>query len=300
MSILLLGANGQVGFELRSTLAPLGDVVALARPEIDFAAPESLRKVVRDYRPTAIVNAAAYTAVDKAETDVERATAVNAIAPGVLAAEAAAIGAILVHFSTDYVFDGSKASPYVETDATAPLSVYGRSKRDGELAIQQRCDKHLILRTSWVFGAHGQNFIKSILRLAKDRRNLRVVADQFGAPTSASLLAQVTSEILSEMQSQPAADPRWGLYHLAAGGEINWHGLACHVIARAQEMGYLLEASSDTIEPIATAEYPAPAKRPINSRLATARLRECFAVALPDWTAGVDAFLDQLIPEIRQ
>jgi dTDP-4-dehydrorhamnose reductase len=300
MSILLLGANGQVGFELRLTLAALGKVIALARPDIDFTTPESLRAVVRTYHPSAIVNAVAYTAVDKAETDVERATAVNSIAPGVLAAEAAAIGAVLVHYSTDYVFDGSKASPYVETDATAPLSVYGRSKRDGELAVQQHCEKHLILRTSWVFGAHGRNFNKTILRLAEDRRDLSVVADQFGAPTSAALLAQVTSELLSQMEVQSATDARWGLYHLVAGGETSWHGLACYVVARARAMGHSLKASSDTVRPIATADYPLPAKRPINSRLATTKLQECFTIALPDWTTGVDSFLDELLSETEQ
>ena len=300
MTILLLGANGQVGFELRSTLEALGEVVSLARPDIDFAVPESLRMLVRSYRPTVIVNAVAYTAVDQAEMDVERATAVNSIAPGELATEAAAIGAVLVHFSTDYVFDGSKASPYVETDETAPLSVYGRSKRDGELAVQQRCDRHLILRTSWVFGVHGQNFIKTILRLARDRSDLRVVADQFGAPTSAALLAQVTSKVLLQMRGQSATDPRWGLYHLVAGGETNWYGLACYVIARARAMGHPLQASPETVEPIKTVDFPRPARRPLNSRLATTKLQERFAITLPDWTTGVNAFLDQLIPEMER
>jgi dTDP-4-dehydrorhamnose reductase len=298
MTILLLGANGQVGHELRSALAVLGEVVALARPDVDFAVPESLRSVVRRHRPELIVNAAAYTAVDKAEADAGLAFAVNATAPGVLAEEAEALGAAVVHYSTDYVFDGSKTTPYVEADATAPLSIYGRSKRDGELAAQP-CRKHLIFRTSWVFGAHGHNFIKTMLRLAKERRNLRVVADQFGTPTSAALLAQVTAKVLAQIAEQPAEDPRWGLYHLVAGGETSWHGLACHAIARASAMGLPLQASPETIEPITTADFPTPARRPANSRLATSKLRGTFAVTLPDWQIGVNAVLDQIIPEMR-
>jgi dTDP-4-dehydrorhamnose reductase len=299
MTILLLGANGQVGHELRLTLAALGEVVALARPDIDFAIPESLRAIVRRHRPAMIVNAAAYTAVDKAEADAERAFAVNATAPGVLAEEAEALGAALVQYSTDYVFDGSKTAPYVETDVTAPLSIYGHSKRDGELAVRQ-CKKHLIFRTSWVFGAYGHNFIKTMLRLAIERRNLRVVADQFGAPTSAALLAKITAKVLAQIGRQPAADPRWGLYHLVAGGETNWHGLACYAIARASAMGLPLQASPETIEPITTAHYPTPARRPASSRLATTKLRGTFAVTLPDWQVGVNEVLDQLIPEMRQ
>jgi dTDP-4-dehydrorhamnose reductase len=297
MTILLLGASGQVGHELRSTLATLGEVVALAPPVIDFAVPESLRAVVRRHRPSLIVNAAAYTAVEKAEEDVERAVAVNATAPGIPAEEAAALGAALVHYSTDYVFDGSKTAPYVETDATAPLSIYGRSKRDGELAVWP-CQKRLIFRTSWVFGAHGNNFIKTVLRLAKQQAHLRVVADQFGAPTSAALLAEITTRVLAQMTGQPARDPRWGLYHLAAGGETSWYGLACHAIGRAGAMGLTLRASPETVDPVTTAEYPTLARRPANSRLATIKLRETFAVALPDWTVGVNAVLDQLVPEL--
>jgi len=299
MTILLFGKNGQVGHELLSTLAKLGEVVAPDRPAIDFAVPESLRAVVRRYHPSLIVNAAAYAAVDKAESDADRAFAVNATAPGVLAEEAEAIDAALVHYSTDYVFDGRKTAPYVETDVTAPLSVYGRSKRDGELAVRL-CKKHLIFRTSWVFGAHGHNFVKTMLRLAKERRNLRVVADQFGAPTSAALLAQLTAKVLSLMSGQSTADPRWGLYHLVAGGETSWHGLACDAIARASAMGLPLQASPETIESITSADYPTPARRPANSRLATTKLRGTFAVTLPDWTVGLNAVLDQLIPEMLQ
>jgi dTDP-4-dehydrorhamnose reductase len=299
MNILLLGANGQVGHELRSMLTILGEVVAPARPDVDFSDTESLRPVVRRYRPSVVVNAAAYTAVDKAEADAERAVAVNTTAPGVLAEEAEALGAVLVHYSTDYVFDGRKGEPYVETDETAPLSIYGRTKRDGERAVQS-CRKHLIFRTSWVVGAHGNNFVKTMLRLAKERRNLRVVSDQVGAPTSAALLADVTVKALTQLVGQPADDPRWGLYHLVAGGETSWHGLACHVISKAGAMGLPLQASAETVAPIATADYPTPAKRPAYSRLATSKLRNNFSVALPEWTVGVNAVINQLLPEMRQ
>ena len=297
--ILLLGANGQVGNELRHTLPALGSVVALDVPDIDFSRPESLRDVVRAHRPRIIVNAAAYTAVDKAESDSELAFTINAVAPGVLAEEAEALDACLVHYSTDYVFDGRKPSPYVETDATGPLSVYGRSKLEGERAVQA-CEKHLTLRTSWVIGAHGQNFIKTMLRLAGERDALRVVADQVGAPTSAALLADVTAKALSHMAERPANDSRWGLYHLTAAGETSWHGLARHVIARAGAMGLPLKTKPEAVLLITTAEYPTPATRPANSRLDTSKLRSAFAVTLPDWTVGVNAVLDRLIPEMRK
>lgn len=299
MTILLFGANGQVGYELRSTLEKLGEVVAPVRPEIDFSVPESLRAVVRRHHPSSIVNAAAYTAVDKAEADADCAFAVNATAPGVLAEEAEALGICLVHYSTDYVFDGSKPIPYVETDPTAPLSIYGRSKRDGELAVQS-CKKHLIFRTSWVFGAHGNNFIKTMLRLAKDRPNLRVVADQFGTPTSAALIAGITADAMRKMASQSASDLRWGLYHLVAGGEATWHGLARYAIGRASAMGLPLQATPSAIAPITTADFPTPATRPANSRLDTTKLQNAFSITPPAWQLGVDAVLDRIIPEMRQ
>ncbi|HEX3448147.1 MAG TPA: sugar nucleotide-binding protein, partial [Isosphaeraceae bacterium] len=188
--------------------------------------------------------------------------------------------------------------PYVETDATTPLSIYGRSKRDGEVAVRA-CKWHLIFRTSWVVGAHGHNFLRTILRLAKDRPNLRVVADQHGAPTSAALLAEVTARVLAQT-GQSTAEPRWGLYHLVAGGETSWHGVARHAIARANTMGLPLLASPETVEPITTADYPTPARRPANSRLSTAKLRETFALTLPDWSVGVNAVLDQIIPEMSK
>ena len=298
MAILLLGANGQVGHELRRTLLPLGTVTALDTPDIDFSKPESLRAVVRAVKPDIIVNAAAYTAVDKAESDSDTAFAVNAQAPRVLAQEAQTLGAVLVQYSTDYVFDGSGTAPRVESDATAPLSVYGTSKRDGETAVET-CARHLTFRTSWVVGVHGHNFIKTMLRLAADRDSLKVVADQFGAPTTAALLAEITAAILAQMKDASAGDPRWGLYHLVAAGETTWHGLAQHVIGRARDMGLALKATPQAVLPITTAEYPTPATRPANSRLDTSRLRSTFALTLPDWQAGVDAVLDRLVPELR-
>jgi dTDP-4-dehydrorhamnose reductase len=297
-SILLLGANGQVGYELKRTLETIGAVVALGLPEIDFSRPESLRAVLRRHRPRIVVNAAAYTAVDKAEGQSELAFAVNAAAPGILAEEAEALGACLVHYSTDYVFDGRKSTAYVETDAPGPLSVYGSSKLEGEHAVRV-CRKHLILRTSWVVGVHGHNFIKTILRRAADQNVLRIVADQFGAPTSAALLAEVTAQALSQMSQKPASDPRWGLYHAVAAGETSWHGLARHVIVRAGEMGLHLKVKPENIVPITTAEYPTPARRPSNSRLDTSKFRSAFAVTLPDWQVGVNHVLDQLIPQMR-
>jgi dTDP-4-dehydrorhamnose reductase len=299
MTILLFGANGQVGYELRPLLAKLGEVVAPVRPEIDFSVPGSLRAVVRRYQPSLIVNAAAYTAVDKAEANADRAFAVNATAPGVLAEEAEALGVYLVHYSTDYVFDGHKSSSYTETDATGPLSVYGRSKLAGEAAVQA-CKRHLTFRTSWVVCAHGQNFVKTTLRLAGERDALRIVSDQFGAPTSAALLANITVKVISQMVGQSADDMRWGLYHLVAAGETSWHGLAYHVISRARAMGLSLKTQPDSIAPIATVEYPTAAVRPANSRLATSKLRETFALTLPNWMLGVDAILDQLIPEMKR
>ncbi len=296
-AVLLLGASGQVGSELQRTLPALGTVVALDFPEVDFSRPESLRVLVRAHRPHIIVNAAAYTAVDKAESDSELVFAINAAAPRVLAEEAEVLDACLVHYSTDYVFDGRKPSPYIETDATGPLQVYGRSKLEGEQAVQV-CKRHLIFRTSWVIGVHGHNFVKTMLRLARERDALQVVADQFGAPTSAGLLANVTAEILSRMAAKPADDPRWSLYHLTAAGKTSWHGLARHAIARAGAAGLQLKTKSEAVTAISTAEYPTPAARPANSRLDTTKLRSAFALTLPDWTIGVNVVLDRLMPEM--
>ncbi len=297
LRILLLGANGQLGHELRRTLADLGQVIGLQRAGADFSAPQSLRAIVREHRPQIIVNAAAHTAVDRAEREPDLARTINSVAPGVLAEEAQALGACLVHYSTDYVFDGRKNTPYDESDVPNPLSVYGRSKLSGERAVAEACVRHLILRTSWVVGAHGANFLKTILRLAAERDSLRVVADQHGAPTAAALIADVTARALQTLVQASERDARWRLYHLAAGGETSWHGYARHVIGRARELGMALKAVPEAVIPISTAEYQTPARRPANSRLCTARLRAAFAVELPDWRQGVDQVLEQLRAE---
>lgn len=297
-TILLLGCNGQLGFESQRALPALGTLIARDFPSIDFLQPETLRALVREVRPDIIVNAAAYTAVDRAESEPEKARLINVVAPSVLAEAAAAQDAIFVHYSTDYVFDGGKSVPYVETDPTNPMSVYGMTKRDGEIAAA-RAPKHLLFRTSWVVGAHGANFIKTMLRLAGEREALRVVADQFGAPTSAKLLADTTAEILAKMVDSAATDPRWGLFHLVASGETNWNGLARRVIARATEKGLPLKAKPDAVAAIATSDYPTPAHRPMNSRLDTTKLRTAFGIALPDWTEGVDDVLDRIVKEMQ-
>lgn len=296
-SILLLGAGGQVGFELRRVLPPLGDVTALNRNEADFSRPETLRQVVRMHRPQIIVNAAAYTAVDKAESDAQAAFAVNADAPGILAEEAEALDAILVHYSTDYVFNGSGSAARAEADATGPLSVYGQSKLDGEKAVA-RARKHLVFRTSWVFGYHGHNFVKTMLRLAGERDSLRVVADQIGAPTSASFIAEATAAILSQVKDRPATDAAWGLYHLVAAGETSWNGFARHVIGKGLELGLPLKAGPEAVQPITSAEFPTPARRPANSRLDTRKLQSAFALTPPHWTRDVDLLLARLVPEM--
>jgi dTDP-4-dehydrorhamnose reductase len=292
--ILVLGAHGQVGHELPRALCGLGQVIALDRSGADLAVSESLRAVVRQRRPDVIVNAAAYTAVDRAESEWDLAHTVNAVAPGVLAQEAQAVGACLVHYSTDYVFDGRKETPYEESDLPNPLSAYGRSKLAGERAVAEACARHLILRTSWVVGSHGSNFLKTILRLAMEGDSLRVVADQRGAPTAATLIADVTARTLQALLGTPESDLRWGLYHVAAAGETSWHGYARYVIGRARELGMPLRASPDSVAAIMTADYPTPAKRPANSRLCTARLGRAFALQLPDWRHGVDHVLEQL------
>ena len=296
--LLLLGANGQLGHQLAVSLQQLGEVKALTRAEVDLANPVALREVLgriaKTFQPTVIVNAAAYTAVDKAQTETELAHAVNVASPAVLAELAHAWNATLVHYSTDYVFDGSGAKPWQENDPTHPLSVYGQSKRDGELAIAALCPKHLILRTSWVVGVHGGNFLKTMMRLAAERDTLRVVGDQMGAPTSTELLADVTVKMLQAMSHAADNDTRWGIYHVAAAGEVSWHGYAQHVIAGAFARGAVLKASPDQVHPIATTEYPLPAPRPMNSRLNTQKIQHTFGVTLPAWQQGVDAILDQL------
>jgi dTDP-4-dehydrorhamnose reductase len=285
MRILLTGCAGQLGRELKRSLACLGDVIACDRQEFDLADPDALRDAVREAAPTVIVNAAAHTAVDKAESEPELAMAINAIAPGVLAEEAKRLGALLIHYSTDYVFDGTKPAPYTEDDSPAPLSVYGRSKREGELAIAATGARHLILRTSWVYGLHGANFMKTMLRLGKERDELRVVGDQIGAPTWSRHLADVTALVLARK------DIPNGLYHLAAAGETSWHGYAEAIFYEAQRVG--LMDKSPVVHRITSADYPLPAARPANSRLDCSRFRRDFDLTLPDWRTGlIDCLAD--------
>jgi len=294
MKLLLTGRNGQVGFELRRALSVLGEVVAIGSDDCDLADEGTIRQIVRAIRPNVVVNSAAYTAVDKAESEPALAHAINARAPCVLAEEAEALGALLVHYSTDYVFDGSKKGAYFESDTPNPSSIYGATKLEGEQAIAATCSRHLILRTSWVVGAHGGNFAKTMLRLAFERDGLSVVDDQFGAPTSAALLADLTSHLLRQAKRQPIGFP-YGLYHCVAAGETNWHAYACHVIECARAAGKPIRVAPEEIRAISTSEYPAQAKRPANSRLDTSLLRETFGLHLPDWKVGVDHILYQIL-----
>jgi dTDP-4-dehydrorhamnose reductase len=295
MKILLTGKNGQVGFELRRALAPLGEIVAVDMAECDLSNADAVRTLVREVAPQVIVNPAAYTAVDKAETDQATAHAVNAVAPGVFGKEAKKLGALVVHYSTDYVFDGTKQGVYTEDDAPNPQSVYGKTKLAGENALRDSGADFLILRTSWVVGAHGGNFAKTMLRLAAERDALSVVADQFGSPTSAALLADLTAHLVRQASRANAADFPYGVYHTVAGGETNWHEYACYVIERARKAGRPIRVAPENIRPIATADYPTPAKRPANSRLDTSKLRDTFGLRLPDWREGLDHILDQIL-----
>lgn len=291
MKILLIGKNGQVGQELQRTLLPLGELVALGRDKLDLGDIAAVRQMLTEQAADVIVNASAYTAVDRAESDEASAAAVNATAVGAMAEYARAHGALLVHYSTDYVFDGAKAGPYVENDATRPQSAYGRSKLAGEEAILASGCKALVFRTSWVFSAHGGNFIKTMLRLAGERDSLNVVADQFGAPTSAELIADVTALAIAAYRRGALAD---GIYHLTAGGSTSWHGLASYAIASAKAHGANIKVEASQISPIPTEAYPLPAKRPKNSRLDNSKLSSALDLQLPDWKIHVDRLIDQL------
>ena len=295
MKILLLGKNGQVGWELQRSLSVLGELVALDRhstPCGDLSQPQRLQETVRALRPDVIVNAAAHTAVDKAESEVDLARILNAAAPAALAQAAAETGAWLVHYSTDYVFDGSGDRPWLEGDATGPLGVYGQTKLEGEQAIAASGCKHLIFRTSWVYAARGGNFAKTMLRLAQERERLTVIDDQHGAPTGADLIADVTAHAIRIVQQKLELA---GLYHLVAGGETTWHGYASHAIACAREMRPDLGWKVAEIAPVPTSAFPTPARRPLNSRLNTEKLQLAFGLALPHWQRGVDRLLVEIL-----
>ncbi|OGS81238.1 MAG: dTDP-4-dehydrorhamnose reductase [Gallionellales bacterium GWA2_55_18] len=294
MRILLFGKNGQVGWELQRSLAPLGELVALDADSRelcgDFTDPDGLIQTIRAVAPDVIVNAAAHTAVDKAESEPELARTINALAPGVLAQEAKRGNAWLIHYSTDYVFDGSGNQPWRETDATAPLSVYGKTKLEGEQLIRQSGCKHLIFRTSWVYGTRGGNFAKTMLRLAQERDSLAVVNDQVGAPTGADLLADVTAHAIRAARPELS-----GLYHLAAAGETSWYGYASFVIDFARRAGVPLKTTPDAIQAAPSSDFSLPACRPLNSRLDTAKLQSTFGLTLPVWQNGVTHMLTEIL-----
>jgi dTDP-4-dehydrorhamnose reductase len=288
VTILLTGVNGQVGWELRRTLATLGPVTALDSKALDLADPDAIRSTVRGLRPQIIVNPAAYTAVDKAESEPDRARAVNGVAPGVLAEEAKKAGAILVHYSTDYVFDGAKDGPYAEDDPTGPLGVYGATKLAGEEAIQATGGRYLIFRTSWVYGRRGGNFLLTMQRLMRERPELKVVDDQIGAPTWSRLIAEATAQVLSQCLSPARAADRpqpWGTYHLTCAGETSWYGFA-GAIAELTPM-----ETRPRLTPIPGSGYPTPARRPANSRLDNGRLERVFGLRLPHWREALELCL---------
>ena len=300
--ILLFGKNGQLGWELQRSLAPLGNVIALDRHSQDLCGDlgnlPGLAATVQAVRPDLIVNAAAYTAVDKAESESELARTINALAPGLLAQEAHKLGAWLVHYSTDYVFDGSGNRPWSEADTPAPLNVYGQTKLEGEQLIAARCSRHLIFRTSWVYAARGANFAKTMLRLAQERERLTVIDDQWGAPTGAELLADVTAHaighVMGRQQQQQHAESA-GIYHLAASGETTWHGYAKHVIAQAGRVHPAIKVLAKEVACVPTSAFPTSARRPHNSRLDTTKLQATFGLRLPGWKQGVDRMLDEVL-----
>ncbi|SFD42896.1 dTDP-4-dehydrorhamnose reductase [Paracidovorax konjaci] len=296
MNILLFGKGGQVGWELQRSLSVLGTVTALDFDSTghcgDFSRPGDIADTVRAVRPDVIVNAAAHTAVDKAESEPELAHTLNAATPGVLAEEAARLGAWLVHYSTDYVFDGSGTRPWVESDTPAPLSVYGRTKFEGERRIQASGARHLILRTSWVYGARGGNFAKTMLRLAQERDRLTVIDDQWGAPTGADLLADATAHAIRHLQQRPEDA---GLYHLVAAGETHWHAYASYVLQEAKRLQPGLQLAARDVVAVPTSAFPTPAVRPHNSRLDTRRFQTAFGLTLPHWQAGIARMLAEIL-----
>ena len=288
--VLLFGADGQLGHALQAELSLLGRLTPLTLSDVDIADAQALRAIIRQHAPRYIVNAAAYTAVDKAEQEPLLAHAINATAPGIMAEEGKSLGATVVHYSTDYVFNGRSNQPYQESDATDPLSVYGRTKRDGDLAVMAQAGAFFIFRSSWVVGAHGGNFLKTMLRLAQERDSLSVVADQQGVPTSARWMAQVTREALQ----QPDHASHSGLFHLSNTGQTTWHGYAQYVLAQAARMGWSLKVQAEQVKAIATSDYPLPAARPANSMLDTRLVQQKLGLAIPAWQVGVDEVLAAL------
>ena len=295
MKILLLGANGQVGWELRRSLAPLGEIRAYDRHTGNLQKLDDLSRLIRDFSPEAIVNAAAYTSVDKAESELDEAILINSKAVEFLAKEAKLLNAWFIHYSTDYVFDGLKSGAYIETDTPNPQSVYGQTKYDGEESIKESKVKHLIFRTAWVYSKRGTNFIKTMIQLANKQDELKVVNDQIGAPTGAELIADVTALCLYQItQYKNSAHNLSGTYHLTPTGETSWHGFAQFIIAEAFGLGVKFRASSENVLPIRTSEYPLPAKRPSNSLLDAQKLRNTFNVYMPPWQTHVERLFKEL------
>lgn len=294
MKILLLGKNGQVGWELQRSLAPLGTLVALDRHDAggDLSQPQAVAERIMQERPQVIVNAAAYTAVDKAESDTALCRTINTTAVQAMAQAAASVGALLVHYSTDYVFNGAGQKPWLETDPTGPLNVYGQTKLEGEQAIAASGCQHLTLRTSWVYGSRGGNFAKTMLRLAQEREQLQVINDQHGAPTGADLIADVSAHAIRATLADPALA---GLYHLVAAGETTWHGYASYCIEQAREAGVAIKVPANLVRAVPTSAFPTPAQRPHNSRLSTAKLQQQFGLQLPHWQQGVQRLLQTVV-----
>lgn len=296
MRILLLGANGQVGWELQCSLSPLGTLLIYDRQSADFENLTSLKKLLKQEKPDIIVNAAAYTAVDQAETDQDRAYIINSKAVAILAESAIVNNACLIHFSTDYVFDGNKQGSYSENDLTNPQSVYGKSKLEGEQAIISSGCKHFILRTSWVYASRGNNFAKTMLKLATERDELKVVADQIGAPTSAELIADVSAGLVSRLKNDSGfAENNSGIYNLVASGNTSWHGFASHVVVNSEKLGMKFKVQSQNIIPIKTEQFPRPAKRPHNSKLNTQKIESLLNISMPKWQFHVDRMVKEFI-----
>lgn len=294
MKILLTGATGQVGWELARTLMPLGEIIAVKRSEADLADLQALKHIVKQHKPDIIVNPAAYTAVDKAETECDLAFLINGEAPGILAEESQKVGAFLVHYSTDYVFDGTKTTPYQEDDKTNPVNVYGKSKLAGEQAIHSVGGDFVILRTSWVYASRGSNFLKTILRLAAEREELKIVSDQVGSPTWARLIAETTAHVVRHsILERQAGKFNSGIYHLTSSGETSWHGFAQKIVAFVREQNKL-ELKNKAILPIPAIEYPVPAKRPENSRMSVQRLEQQFGLTMPSWDNALMLCMQEL------